>query len=74
MLRDTISPYMLRRMKKDVSRSLELPPKTEQVRFLCILDTMYLYLQFELILLLVQLCDFLPIRRKGIRLSIDVTS
>ncbi|KAA0193871.1 hypothetical protein HAZT_HAZT003111 [Hyalella azteca] len=33
MLRDTISPYLLRRMKSDVKAHLELPDKSEQVLF-----------------------------------------
>ncbi|CAD5124474.1 DgyrCDS12756 [Dimorphilus gyrociliatus] len=33
ILRDTISPYMLRRMKSDVNRSIKLPQKNEQVLF-----------------------------------------
>ena len=33
MLRDTINPYLLRRMKSDVSVSLDLPGKNEQVLF-----------------------------------------
>ncbi|XP_065065513.1 DNA excision repair protein ERCC-6-like [Rhopilema esculentum] len=33
VLRDTISPYLLRRMKKDVNTSLNLPTKNEQVLF-----------------------------------------
>ncbi len=32
-LRSLISPYMLRRMKKDILEELKLPPKTEQVLF-----------------------------------------
>lgn len=32
-LRDTISPYLLRRMKRDVQLSLDLPSKNEQVLF-----------------------------------------
>ena len=31
VLRDTINPYLLRRLKKDVNMSLELPTKNEQV-------------------------------------------
>ena len=31
ILRDTISPYLLRRMKKDVNKSIQLPSKNEQV-------------------------------------------
>uniref|UniRef100_A0A8C6XV52 DNA excision repair protein ERCC-6 n=2 Tax=Naja naja TaxID=35670 RepID=A0A8C6XV52_NAJNA len=33
ILRDTINPYLLRRMKADVQRSLSLPDKNEQVLF-----------------------------------------
>ncbi|KAI1730284.1 hypothetical protein Ddc_02974 [Ditylenchus destructor] len=33
LLRDAISPYMLRRLKKDVQMVLQLPEKTEQVLF-----------------------------------------
>lgn len=33
MLRDTISPYLLRRMKADLQTSLKMPDKTEQVLF-----------------------------------------
>ena len=31
VLRDTINPYLLRRLKKDVNMSLDLPAKNEQV-------------------------------------------
>ena len=31
VLRDTINPYLLRRLKKDVNMSLDLPTKNEQV-------------------------------------------
>ena len=31
VLKDTISPYMLRRMKKDVKMAIDLPTKNEQV-------------------------------------------
>lgn len=31
VLRDTISPYLLRRLKKDVNMSIKLPTKNEQV-------------------------------------------
>lgn len=31
ILRDTINPYLLRRLKKDVKMSLDLPTKNEQV-------------------------------------------
>ena len=31
VLRDTINPYLLRRMKADVQNSLQLPDKNEQV-------------------------------------------
>ena len=31
VLRDTINPYLLRRLKKDVKMSLDLPTKNEQV-------------------------------------------
>lgn len=33
MLRDTINPYLLRRMKCDVRSHLKLPDKNEQVTF-----------------------------------------
>ncbi|XP_038067729.1 DNA excision repair protein ERCC-6-like [Patiria miniata] len=33
VLRDTINPYLLRRMKADVKQSLQLPDKNEQVLF-----------------------------------------
>lgn len=33
ILRDTIKPYLLRRMKSDVKTSINLPPKNEQVIF-----------------------------------------
>lgn len=33
VLRDTIGPYILRRMKKDVQLTIELPSKSEQVLF-----------------------------------------
>lgn len=33
ILRDTIAPYLLRRMKADVKISLQLPEKNEQVLF-----------------------------------------
>ncbi|XP_068760439.1 DNA excision repair protein ERCC-6-like isoform X1 [Montipora capricornis] len=33
VLRDTINPYLLRRLKKDVKMSLDLPTKNEQVLF-----------------------------------------
>ena len=33
VLRDTINPYLLRRMKSDVRVSLDLPQKSEQVLF-----------------------------------------
>ena len=33
MLRDTIGPYLLRRMKADLQSSLKMPDKTEQVLF-----------------------------------------
>ena len=32
VLRDTINPYLLRRMKADVNSCLQLPSKNEQVR------------------------------------------
>jgi SNF2 family DNA or RNA helicase len=32
VLRDTIAPYLLRRMKADVKSHIHLPPKNEQVR------------------------------------------
>ena len=38
MLRDTISPYMLRRMKADVQSHLNLPSKSEQVLFCGLTD------------------------------------
>lgn len=38
VLRDTVSPYMLRRLKKDVKKSLELPTKNEQVLFCKLTD------------------------------------
>ena len=31
VLRDTINPYLLRRMKKDVQMSIDIPSKSEQV-------------------------------------------
>ena len=31
VLRDTVNPYLLRRLKKDVKMSLDLPTKNEQV-------------------------------------------
>jgi SNF2 family DNA or RNA helicase len=31
VLRDTIAPYLLRRMKADVKSHIHLPPKNEQV-------------------------------------------
>ncbi|XP_033100305.1 DNA excision repair protein ERCC-6-like [Anneissia japonica] len=33
VLRDTINPYLLRRMKEDVKKSMQLPEKNEQVLF-----------------------------------------
>ena len=33
VLRDTINPYLLRRMKSDVQNVLQLPAKNEQVLF-----------------------------------------
>ncbi|CAG2068456.1 unnamed protein product, partial [Timema podura] len=33
VLRDTIAPYLLRRMKTDVGTHISLPPKSEQVLF-----------------------------------------
>ena len=33
VLRNTVSPYLLRRMKADVRQCLNLPGKNEQVRF-----------------------------------------
>ncbi|KAM9197329.1 DNA excision repair protein ERCC-6 [Dugong dugon] len=38
VLRDTINPYLLRRMKSDVKRSLSLPDKNEQVLFCRLTD------------------------------------
>eukprot|EP00794_Sanderia_malayensis_P004167 gene4167-4721_t len=38
ILRDTISPYLLRRMKKDVNASINLPAKNEQVLFCRLTD------------------------------------
>ncbi|OQR72026.1 DNA excision repair protein ERCC-6-like [Tropilaelaps mercedesae] len=32
-LRDTVKPYLLRRMKRDVKANINLPPKSEQVLF-----------------------------------------
>ena len=32
VLRDTINPYLLRRMKADVKNNLNLPSKNEQVK------------------------------------------
>lgn len=37
-LRDTIKPYLLRRMKEDVRTNLQLPNKNEQVLFCCLTD------------------------------------
>lgn len=34
VLRDTINPYLLRRMKEDVKANLSLPDKNEQVFFI----------------------------------------
>lgn len=38
VLRDTINPYMLRRLKKDVKQALQLPAKSEQVLFCKLTD------------------------------------
>ena len=38
VLRDTIAPYLLRRMKADVQVSLQLPNKNEQVLFCRLTD------------------------------------
>ncbi|XP_029202787.2 DNA excision repair protein ERCC-6-like [Acropora millepora] len=38
VLRDTINPYLLRRLKKDVKMSLDLPIKNEQVLFCRLTD------------------------------------
>jgi len=38
VLRDTIAPYLLRRMKADVKVSLQLPNKNEQVLFCRLTD------------------------------------
>ena len=37
VLRDTINPYLLRRMKADVKDHLQLPDKNEQVRWICLI-------------------------------------
>ncbi|XP_077207126.1 DNA excision repair protein ERCC-6 isoform X2 [Paroedura picta] len=41
VLRDTINPYLLRRMKADVQMSLSLPDKNEQVLFCRLTDKQY---------------------------------
>ncbi|XP_048362232.1 DNA excision repair protein ERCC-6 [Sphaerodactylus townsendi] len=41
VLRDTINPYLLRRMKSDVQMSLSLPDKNEQVLFCRLTDEQY---------------------------------
>ncbi|XP_055468247.1 DNA excision repair protein ERCC-6 isoform X2 [Psammomys obesus] len=41
VLRDTINPYLLRRMKSDVKMSLSLPDKNEQVLFCRLTDEQY---------------------------------
>jgi len=38
VLRDTIAPYLLRRMKADVRVNLQLPDKNEQVLFCRLTD------------------------------------
>uniref|UniRef100_H2XXZ3 DNA excision repair protein ERCC-6 n=1 Tax=Ciona intestinalis TaxID=7719 RepID=H2XXZ3_CIOIN len=38
VLRDTISPYLLRRMKVDVQSHIKLPPKSDQVLFCSLTD------------------------------------
>ena len=38
ILRDTIAPYLLRRMKADVKVHLKLPSKNEQVLFCCLTE------------------------------------
>ena len=38
VLRDTINPYLLRRMKADVKGSLQLPDKNEQVLMASVFD------------------------------------
>ncbi len=38
VLRDTINPYLLRRMKSDVKSTLQLPQKNEQVLFCRLTD------------------------------------
>lgn len=38
VLRDTINPYLIRRMKADVKTSLQLPEKNEQVLFCRLTD------------------------------------
>ncbi|CAL1529397.1 unnamed protein product [Lymnaea stagnalis] len=38
ILRDTINPYLIRRMKADVKKSLDLPNKSEQVLFCRLTD------------------------------------
>ncbi|KAL3112868.1 hypothetical protein niasHT_015574 [Heterodera trifolii] len=47
VLRDAISPYLLRRMKKDVQMVLQLPDKSEQILFCDITsEQRQLYLQY----------------------------
>ncbi|KAJ7324478.1 hypothetical protein JRQ81_017498 [Phrynocephalus forsythii] len=47
ILRDTINPYLLRRMKADVKMSLSLPGKNEQVLFCRLTEEQYqVYKQF----------------------------
>jgi len=38
VLKDTITPYLLRRMKTDVNNHISLPPKNEQVLFCRLTD------------------------------------
>ena len=38
MLRNTISPYLLRRMKQDVQSHIKLPEKSDQVLFCSLTD------------------------------------
>lgn len=38
ILRDTISPYLLRRMKQDVQSHIKLPEKSDQVLFCSLTD------------------------------------
>ncbi|XP_011506045.1 PREDICTED: DNA excision repair protein ERCC-6-like [Ceratosolen solmsi marchali] len=47
MLRDAITPYMLRRTKYDIQHHISLPDKNEQVLFCCLTDEQrQLYKQF----------------------------